>query len=95
MHDPASPSSSPEPADAAGYEAASDAVTLVTAWYSREILAERRSPDPAPERLERLTAQYRECVLDRARLEEAEEEEAARITARYVARLKELGAAGS
>lgn len=64
------------------------------AWYSRELLAERRAPHPDPERLEHLLARRQECVRDRERLEEADGEEAARITASYAARLKELEATG-
>ncbi|MER5781311.1 hypothetical protein ABT104_06215 [Streptomyces mobaraensis] len=93
MHDPASPRPhSSEPAGAVSYEDASNTVGRVIAWYSREVMAERRSPAPDPARLERLIAEQRECVQDRARLEDAGDEEMARITARYAARLKELQA---
>ncbi|WP_326615194.1 hypothetical protein OG949_40575 (plasmid) [Streptomyces scopuliridis] len=94
MHDPASPSSSPEPADAPGYQDASDALTQVITWYSQQLLAERRSPAPDPGRLNRLIAEHGECVRDRARLEDAAPAELARITALYAARLKELEATG-
>ncbi|GAA1924230.1 hypothetical protein [Streptantibioticus ferralitis] len=100
MHDPTSPSSnSPQPspggpADTGGYETAVETVGLVIAWYSRQILAERRSDTPDPERLEQLMAQQRACVQDQRRLEEAGPEEAARITAVYAARLKELEDSG-
>ncbi|MGA4803517.1 hypothetical protein [Streptomyces lavendulocolor] len=90
MHDPASPSSSSEPADAVSPQAPADLVEEVMAWYSRALLAERRAPHPDPERLEHLLARRKECVDDRARLEEASTEETARITASYAARLKEL-----
>ncbi|MFF0486811.1 hypothetical protein [Streptomyces sp. NPDC004435] len=92
MHDPASPSSSSEPA---GPQAAADVVEEVMAWYSRAILAERRASHSDRERLEQLLAQRQECVRDRARLEEADAEETARIAASYAARLRELGATGS
>ncbi|GGY79025.1 hypothetical protein GCM10010363_69960 [Streptomyces omiyaensis] len=94
MHDPASPSSSSEPADEISRRAPADVVEEVMAWYSRAILAERRAPNSSPERLEQLLAQRQECVRDRARLEEADAEETARITASYAARLRELGATG-
>ncbi|MFD9240650.1 hypothetical protein ACFV0D_01680 [Streptomyces sp. NPDC059556] len=93
MHDPASPSSSSEPADALSPQAPADVVEEMMAWYSRAILAERRAPSDPP-RLEQLLAQRQECVRDRARLEEADTEETARITASYAARLQELGANG-
>ncbi|MFI8426052.1 hypothetical protein [Streptomyces sp. NPDC085479] len=93
MHDPASPSSSSEPAGEVSRRAPADVVEEVMAWYSRAILAERRAPS-SPERLEQLLAQRQECVRDRARLEEADAEETARITASYAARLRELGATG-
>ncbi|MFE7513102.1 hypothetical protein ACFU8I_18060 [Streptomyces sp. NPDC057540] len=95
MHDPASPSSSSEPADAVSPQAPADVVEEVMAWYSRAILAERRAPHSDPERLEQLLAQRQECVRDRARLEDADTEETARITASYTARLKELRATDS
>ncbi|WP_370424254.1 hypothetical protein AB8O64_36485 (plasmid) [Streptomyces sp. QH1-20] len=95
MPDPAVPSSSPEPADpAAAYQAASDAVAQVIAWYSQQLLAERRSPAPAPERLNRLIAEHAQCVRDRAGLEDAAPAEVARIASLYAARLKELEATG-
>ncbi|MFE3144293.1 hypothetical protein [Streptomyces scopuliridis] len=95
MHDQVSPSpGEPEPSGAVSREATADVMGQVTAWYNREILAERRAPGPDPERLEQLIARRRECVQDRARLEEAEGEEAARIGALYAARLKELEATG-
>ncbi|MFI5905410.1 hypothetical protein [Streptomyces cyaneofuscatus] len=94
MHDPSSPSDSREPADAAGPQASADVVEEVMAWYTRELLAERRTPRPDPERLEHLLSRRQECVRDRARLEEAGPEETARITAAYAARLKELQATG-
>ncbi|MEU1668521.1 hypothetical protein ABZ547_34065 [Streptomyces sparsogenes] len=94
MHDPASPSSSSEPADAVSPQAPADVVEEVMAWYSRALLAERRASHPDPERLEHLLARRQECVRDRARLEEADAEEIARITASYAARLKELEATG-
>ncbi|OIJ95386.1 hypothetical protein [Streptomyces colonosanans] len=94
MHDPASPSSSSEPADGVSPQAPADVVEEVMAWYSRAILAERRAPHSDPERLEHLLARRQECVRDRARLEEADAEETARITASYAARLKELEATG-
>ncbi|MEV7617075.1 hypothetical protein [Streptomyces sp. NPDC089799] len=65
------------------------------AWYTRELLAERRAPHPNPERLEHLLARQQECVQDQARLREADAEETARITALYAARLKDLEANGS
>ncbi|MGW8065895.1 hypothetical protein ACVV2G_27395 [Streptomyces ziwulingensis] len=94
MHDPASPSSSSEPADAVSPQAPADVVEEVMAWYTRELLSERRASHPAPERLEHLLARQQECVRDRARLEEADVQEAARITASYAARLKELKTTG-
>ncbi|MFF4534227.1 hypothetical protein ACFY1P_33770 [Streptomyces sp. NPDC001407] len=93
MHDPASPSpNSSESADTVSYGVAFETVGRVIAWYSREILAERRSPDPDTARLERLLAEHRECMQDQARLKEAGGEEMARLNARYAARLEELGA---
>ncbi|MFB6814377.1 hypothetical protein ACFCV8_07505 [Streptomyces sp. NPDC056347] len=94
MHDPTSPSNSFEPADAVSPRAPADIVEEVMAWYSRAILAERRTPHPDPERLNQLLAQRQECVRDRARLEEADAQETARITASYATRLKKLGATG-
>ncbi|MEU9377710.1 hypothetical protein AB0D94_28605 [Streptomyces sp. NPDC048255] len=94
MHDPVPPSSSPDPDDAASYQDASDAVAQVIAWYSHQLLAERRSPTPDPERLSRLIADQRECVRDRARIEDADPAEVARVAALYAARLKELEATG-
>ncbi|MCT2546966.1 MULTISPECIES: hypothetical protein [Streptomyces] len=94
VHDPADPSSSSEPADAVGPQGSADAVSEVMAWYTRELLAERRASHPDPERLEHLLARQQECVQDRARLGDADTEEASRITALYAARLKELEAAG-
>jgi hypothetical protein len=93
VHDPASPTPNPsEPADAVSYEVAFETVGRVIGWYSREILAERRSPAPDSARLQRLIAEHRECVQDQARLKEASGEEMARLNARYAARLEELGA---
>ncbi|WP_405648966.1 hypothetical protein [Streptomyces uncialis] len=93
---PASGSFGPAgPVGDAGVGAALDTVDLVTAWYSRSILAERRSPASDPGRLERLITGYRECVRDRERLEEAPPGEVARVTALYAARLKELDVGGS
>ncbi|MEV5203224.1 hypothetical protein [Streptomyces sp. NPDC053720] len=96
MHDPADPSSSssPEPAGAVGPQGSADAVSEVMAWYTRELLAERRASHSDPARLEHLLARQQECVRDRARLGDADTEEASRITALYAARLKELEAAG-
>ncbi|MGW2600007.1 hypothetical protein [Streptomyces klenkii] len=91
MHDPASPTpNSSEPAGTVSYEVAFETVGRVSAWYSREILAERRSPAPDTARLERLIVQYRESVQDQARLKEVGGEEMARINARYAARWQEL-----
>ncbi|AXE27947.1 hypothetical protein C0216_31105 (plasmid) [Streptomyces globosus] len=94
MHDPASSSSSCEPADAVSPQAPADVVEEVMAWYTRALLAERRASHSDPERLEDLLARRQECLRDRARLEEADAEEIARITASYAARLKELEATG-
>ncbi|MEU9321414.1 hypothetical protein [Streptomyces sp. NPDC048295] len=94
MHDPAAPSSSSEPSDAVGPQVPSDLVREVMAWYTRELLAERRSSQPDPERLEHLLARQQECVRDQARLRDADTQEASRITALYAARLKELEATG-
>ncbi|MFD5412428.1 hypothetical protein [Streptomyces nojiriensis] len=90
MPDPASASSSSEPADAVSPQVAADVLEEVMAWYTRELLAARRAPHPDPERLEQLLARRQECVQDRERLEEADGAETARITALYAARLKAL-----
>ncbi|MEU3774310.1 hypothetical protein AB0F11_14110 [Streptomyces sp. NPDC032472] len=88
-------SSSSEPADVAGSQVPADVVGEVLAWYTRELMAERRAPHPDPERLEHLLARHQEGMQDRARLRDADAEETARITALYAARLKELEATGS
>ncbi|GHC44897.1 hypothetical protein [Streptomyces cinnamoneus] len=96
MHDPASPTpNSSEPTSTVSYGVAFETVGRVIAWYSREILAERRSPAPDTARMEQLIAEHRECMQDQARLEEAGGEEMAQLNARYAARLEELGSPGA
>ncbi|MEV5982809.1 hypothetical protein [Streptomyces sp. NPDC052114] len=95
MHDPGSSSSSPIPqpdgqASAEDVAAAAEAVDQVLAWYSRQILIERRSSAPDPRRLEQLMAQRQVCGEDRDRLDEAGPQEVARLAAHYTARLQEL-----
>ncbi|MGW7328140.1 hypothetical protein ACWGIU_05875 [Streptomyces sp. NPDC054840] len=94
MHDPVPASGSPEPADMVAYQSASDTLTQVIAWYTRQVLAERRLPVPDAEQLDRLIAEQGECVRDRARLQDAAPAEVARLSALYAARLNELEATG-
>ncbi|MFI6689191.1 hypothetical protein [Streptomyces sp. NPDC050485] len=94
MNDPAlPPSSEPFHPTGAMYETAVEAVEAVVTWYSRLILAERRSTAPDTERLEQLTEHQRACREDRKKLENAGEQELARITTTYEALLEKLEAA--
>ncbi|MFI9311137.1 hypothetical protein [Streptomyces triculaminicus] len=70
-----------------------EAVTRVIAWYTRQILAEQRSPAPDRQRLTQLQEQQRACVDDRKQLASAGPQEIARLVAHYEARLRELGGA--
>ncbi|MEV4874294.1 hypothetical protein [Streptomyces syringium] len=88
---PAGPSSDPKPGDAgADYEVGLEAVGRVLAWCAQQILAERRSAVPDPERLEQMKVRLRECAADQNRLEDAEPDEIARIAAAYEAAFKKL-----
>ncbi|MEU5053533.1 hypothetical protein [Streptomyces sp. NPDC021096] len=94
MHDPAHPAGpSGDPAHGSSDATADDAFTAVTrviAWYTQQILAERRSAAPDQGRLEQLLERQRACVADRNRLAGAGPEETARIAADYEARVKKL-----
>ncbi|WP_461033887.1 hypothetical protein [Streptomyces mayteni] len=92
MRDPASspePSSSEDAGD--GLEEVQQAVVQVIAWYTQEILAERRRPTPDEARIERLTVEQQACLADRDALEDGDDQEVARLAAIYAARLKALG----
>lgn len=71
-------------------QAAEDAVQEVVAWYSAQIMAERRSPVPDQERIEELKAGRQAALADQEQLASASPEEVARITVRYAARLNEI-----
>ncbi|AXK37815.1 hypothetical protein DVA86_31925 [Streptomyces armeniacus] len=67
-----------------------DTVRAVLAWYTEQIITERRSTEPDPARLERLLAEHRACAADQQALREAGPQERARIAADYAARYREL-----
>ncbi|MFE7110804.1 hypothetical protein ACFU98_16240 [Streptomyces sp. NPDC057575] len=100
MHDSATPDRDPQSArDQAGEPspdgrnsnvgAAAELVEKVIAWYTRRMLAERRS-GAGPEVLSEPAARRRVCVEDRERLEDADAQETARLAALYAALLKDL-----
>ncbi|MFI9311473.1 hypothetical protein [Streptomyces triculaminicus] len=67
-----------------------DIVRDVVNWYNAQLIAERRSPVPDEERVERLKAGRQAALEDQARLDDADPQETTRIAAAYAARLKEL-----
>lgn len=92
MHDPANPadgSPGPDPGGA-GYESAREKVRRVLAWYTQQIVRERRAGTPDEALMEELKAAQRACVADEKALEEASPEEVSRIAADYEARLNDL-----
>jgi len=67
-----------------------DAVRAVVAWYSAQIVTERRSPVRDEDRIQELSTARQAALEDQARAEAASPEELARIAADYAARLKGL-----
>ncbi|MCY0954123.1 hypothetical protein [Streptomyces sp. H27-S2] len=67
-----------------------DAVRAVVAFYSSQILDERRAPLPDEARMDELKAARQGALDDQARLDDVEPAEAARIASLYAARLQEL-----
>jgi 2-polyprenyl-6-methoxyphenol hydroxylase-like FAD-dependent oxidoreductase len=65
-------------------------IRAVAAWYSQQILAERRATVPDQARLEDLVARYRACMADQHALEDEDPQEAARLADRYTALYREL-----
>ncbi|MFI6658190.1 hypothetical protein ACIBL8_22005 [Streptomyces sp. NPDC050523] len=65
-------------------------VQEVSAWYSEQILLERRSGTPDAERVKALRDGLAACIADREALQDADEQQLADLSARYAARLKEL-----
>ncbi|MEU5436453.1 hypothetical protein AB0G73_24165 [Streptomyces sp. NPDC020719] len=84
---PSSPS--PEP-PAVGPEMAEERIRAVLAWYSQEIIAERRAPHPDEERIRQLMDARAACAADQQALLHADSREAARIADAYAARYAEL-----
>jgi hypothetical protein len=92
VHDPANPaagSPGPDPGGA-GYESARENVGQVLAWYTQQIMRERRAGIPNEALMEELKAAQRACVSDQKALEEASPAQVARIAADYEARLNDL-----
>lgn len=71
-------------------EAAERLVQDVSAWYSQQIIKERRAPVPDTGRLELLKAGLAQCAADQQLLQDAGPDEVAEIAARYAARSSEL-----
>lgn len=65
-------------------------VQEVSAWYTQQILAERRSSSPDAGRLETLKAELAACAADQEALRTADPQEAAEIASRYAALSKKL-----
>ncbi|MFE2693733.1 hypothetical protein [Streptomyces mirabilis] len=71
-------------------EAVEQLVQEVSAWYSAQLIQERRAGSPYPERLKLLRDGLAACAADQQALHDADENEVAEIAARYAARMKEL-----
>ncbi|MFE5861669.1 hypothetical protein ACFQ77_14090 [Streptomyces virginiae] len=63
---------------------------MVIAWYSEQIMEQRRAAEPDQVLLGELLEARRVCVEDQRRLGEASAEEVAGILAMYAARYREL-----
>ncbi|MFJ9523223.1 hypothetical protein ACIRPK_33900 [Kitasatospora sp. NPDC101801] len=80
---------SPSPGDGDGsVDVAQETIGAVIVWYSRQLMAARRSGDEQRQR--ELAAQIRECGEDRERLADASATEVVRITELYTEHLKIL-----
>lgn len=90
MPDAANPSEPGPPHEHAGRGEALELVERVIAWYTEQIIGERRAASPNEDRMERLKEQQRACVADQQALGDATPEEVARIATRYRALYKEL-----
>ncbi|MFF3505351.1 hypothetical protein [Streptomyces sp. NPDC003247] len=62
----------------------------VVSWCAEQIIQERRTAAPDPERLKALQEELAVCAADREALQDADEDEVAEIAARYAARVKTL-----
>ncbi|MFD5512138.1 hypothetical protein ACFWIB_30825 [Streptomyces sp. NPDC127051] len=80
------------PAPEAEHGAAQESIRLVVAWYSEQIMKQRRAAEPDQVLLKDLLEARRACLADQQALGEATAEEAAGIVAAYAARYKELTA---
>ncbi|MFC1405763.1 MULTISPECIES: hypothetical protein [Streptacidiphilus] len=83
----------PEPASSPGEggsptELARQRIDAVISWYTKEVMAARRSGDQQLQAA--LTAQLQACAADRSRLADAEPEDVERLAAEYTQRLNAL-----
>lgn len=85
------PAPTPSPhLDSGGYAVALECVRLVISWYNSAIYDEEHTSSPDTERLEKLTAERRECVAARKSLSHAGPDEISRTARDYGARFRRL-----
>ncbi|MER8188573.1 hypothetical protein [Kitasatospora sp. NPDC094015] len=65
-------------------------IETLTAWYAEQIHAERRCPDPDPDRVQHLLAERAACTTTLRDLPHATAAQLARIEADYDVRLGEI-----